>query len=165
MRATLHDRAPNTYYGQWLAEKLLFAGLHSLAIAHGGLNASARFVTFDVPERDFPTNRSPPVGNLPVDEKEILRVRRSGALPATKPLTDSIQSSSAPRIPCALRRLAALVERRPLEDVQRVGDRVRLSSTGLRATLASVCGYIGGQVVDTQHQLDNGSRISCDDST
>jgi len=60
MRATLHDRAPNTYYGQWPEEKPLFAGLESPAIAHDELAASARFVTFDVPERDFPGNRSPP---------------------------------------------------------------------------------------------------------
>jgi hypothetical protein len=29
MRATLHDHAPNTYYGQWPAKKALFAGLGS----------------------------------------------------------------------------------------------------------------------------------------
>ena len=27
MRATLHDLAPNTYYGQWPGGKPLFAGL------------------------------------------------------------------------------------------------------------------------------------------
>jgi hypothetical protein len=59
MRATLHDRAPNTYYGQWLGEKARFAGLGSTAIAHNALAASARFVAFDVPERDFPGNRAP----------------------------------------------------------------------------------------------------------
>ena len=60
MRATLHDRAPNTYYGQWLGEKPPFAGLDSPAIAHDELAASARFGAFDVAERDFPMNRSPP---------------------------------------------------------------------------------------------------------
>jgi hypothetical protein len=59
MRATLHDDAPNTYYGQWPGEKPLFAGLESPAIAHNELAASAGFVAFDVPERDFPGNRSP----------------------------------------------------------------------------------------------------------
>ena len=59
MRATLHDQAPNTYYGQWPGEKTLFPGLESLAIAHNERAASVRFVTFDVPERDFPMNRSP----------------------------------------------------------------------------------------------------------
>ncbi len=59
MRATLHDHAPNTYYGQWPEEKALFAGLESPAIAHNEPAAGARFVTFDVPERDFPGNRSP----------------------------------------------------------------------------------------------------------
>jgi hypothetical protein len=59
MRATLHDHAPNTYYGQWPGEKPLFPGLESPAIAHNALVASTRFVTFDAPERDFPGNRAP----------------------------------------------------------------------------------------------------------
>ena len=59
MRATLHDHVPNTYYGQWLPEKPLFAGFESPAIAHNELAARAGFVAFDVPERDFPGNRSP----------------------------------------------------------------------------------------------------------
>jgi hypothetical protein len=41
-------------------EKPLFLGLESPAIAHSELAASARFWAFDVPERDFPGNRSPP---------------------------------------------------------------------------------------------------------
>jgi hypothetical protein len=45
--------------GNGRGEKPLFAGLESPAIAHHELVASARFVTFDVPERDFPGNRSP----------------------------------------------------------------------------------------------------------
>ena len=44
MRATLHDRAPNTYYGQWPGEKPLFPGLGSPAIAHNEPVASAIFV-------------------------------------------------------------------------------------------------------------------------
>ncbi|HEY2870328.1 MAG TPA: hypothetical protein VGJ56_00325 [Reyranella sp.] len=60
MRATLHDDAPNTYYGRWPGEKAAVSSLQSPAIAHDGLAASARVVTFDVPERDFPGNRSPP---------------------------------------------------------------------------------------------------------
>jgi hypothetical protein len=40
-------------------EKPPFAGLESPFIAHNELAASAGFVTFDVPERDFPGNRSP----------------------------------------------------------------------------------------------------------
>jgi len=58
MRATLHDHVPNTYYGQWPGEKPLFTGLESAAIAHDERAARAGFVTFDVPERDFPGNRS-----------------------------------------------------------------------------------------------------------
>jgi hypothetical protein len=46
--------------GNGRGEKLLFAGLESPAIAHNELVASAGFVTFDVPERDFPGNRWPP---------------------------------------------------------------------------------------------------------
>jgi hypothetical protein len=46
MRATLHDHAPNAYYGQWPGEKPLFPGLESPAIAHSELAASARFVIF-----------------------------------------------------------------------------------------------------------------------
>jgi hypothetical protein len=60
MRATLHDHAPNTYYGQWPGEKALFPGLESPAIGHNERAASVRFVAFDVRERDFPRNRSPP---------------------------------------------------------------------------------------------------------
>jgi hypothetical protein len=59
MRATLHDRAPNTYYGQWPEGEAAVSGLESPAIAHRELVANARFGTFDVPERDFPGNRSP----------------------------------------------------------------------------------------------------------
>jgi len=54
MRATLHDHAPNTYYGQWPGEKPLFAGLESPANAHHELAASAGVVNFDVPEWGFP---------------------------------------------------------------------------------------------------------------
>jgi len=60
MRATLHDHAPNTYYGQWPGEKALFPDLEAPAIAHNGLAASAGVVAFDAPQRDFPMNRSPP---------------------------------------------------------------------------------------------------------
>jgi hypothetical protein len=59
MRAILHDHAPNTYYGQWPGGKAAVSGLRSPAIAHSELAASARFVAFDVPERDFPENPSP----------------------------------------------------------------------------------------------------------
>jgi hypothetical protein len=46
--------------GNGRGEKPLFAGLESPAIAHNDLAASASFGAFDVPERDFPGNRSPP---------------------------------------------------------------------------------------------------------
>ena len=70
MRATLHDHAPNTYYGQWPGEKPLFPDFESPAIAHNELVASPRVVTFDVPERDFPGNRSPLRWKFLCDQKE-----------------------------------------------------------------------------------------------
>jgi len=45
MRATLHDHAPNTYYGQWPAKEPPFVGLQSPAIAHNELVEIAGFVT------------------------------------------------------------------------------------------------------------------------
>jgi hypothetical protein len=43
MRASLHHRAPTTYYGQWLREKAAVSGLEEPVIAHNSLVASARF--------------------------------------------------------------------------------------------------------------------------
>src|SRR5690349_18070947 len=60
MRGTLHQSAPNTYYGQWPGAKAAVCGLESPANAHHELAASAGFVAFDVPERDFPANRWSP---------------------------------------------------------------------------------------------------------
>src|SRR6185312_17151054 len=79
MRATLHDPAPNTYYGQWAGEKALFTGLESPAIAHNELVASAGGAAFDVPERDFPGNRSP------ARWKFVSRPKRKICAPTTKP--------------------------------------------------------------------------------
>src|SRR5262249_12705581 len=45
--------------GNGREEKALFPSLGSPAIAHNQLAASARFEAFDVPERDFPENRTP----------------------------------------------------------------------------------------------------------
>jgi hypothetical protein len=59
MRAILHDRATNTYYGHWLGKKARKHAAKRRAIAHNEFMASAGFVTFDVPEPDFPGNRSP----------------------------------------------------------------------------------------------------------
>jgi hypothetical protein len=59
MRATLHEHAPNTYYGHWLAKNARKHAAKWEAIARNELVASARFVALDVPERDFPANRSP----------------------------------------------------------------------------------------------------------
>jgi len=58
MLATLHDHAPNTYYGHWLAKN---AGKHAAkwgTIARNELVVSAGVATFGVAERDFPGNRS-----------------------------------------------------------------------------------------------------------
>jgi hypothetical protein len=59
MRTTLHDRAPNTYYGQWLAGKAAVCCLRSPAIAHDELVASTGVVAFDVWHRNSPRNRAP----------------------------------------------------------------------------------------------------------
>jgi hypothetical protein len=84
MRATLHDHAPNPYYGQWLREKAAVCGPESPAIAHNEVIASARFVTFDVPEGDFPGNRSPVRWKFAFrPKKKNLRAKRRGVLPAT----------------------------------------------------------------------------------
>jgi hypothetical protein len=45
--------------GNGRGEKPLFAGLKSPSIAHSELAASAGVGAFDVPEQDFPGNRSP----------------------------------------------------------------------------------------------------------
>jgi hypothetical protein len=88
-------RTPIT--GNSRTEKPLFPDFKSPAIAHNELVASARFVTFDVPEREFP--RESPAAALEISvstKKKNLRAWRSGALPATTtPLTASIQSDSA----------------------------------------------------------------------
>jgi hypothetical protein len=84
MCATLHDHAPNTYYGQWPGGKAAVSGLESPAIAHKELVASPGFVMVDVPERDFPGNRSPARRKFVCrPKKKNLRAKRRGALPAT----------------------------------------------------------------------------------
>jgi hypothetical protein len=50
---------PTPITGNGRQEKPLFPDFESPAIAHNERAASARVVTFDVPERDFPGNRSP----------------------------------------------------------------------------------------------------------
>jgi hypothetical protein len=50
-------RTPITGNGR--GEKTLSARLDAPSIAHHELAASAGFGAFDVPERDFPRNRSP----------------------------------------------------------------------------------------------------------
>jgi hypothetical protein len=57
--------------GNGRGKKALFPGLELPAIAHSELAASAGFVAFDVPERDFPGIASRRVGNLRVDQIEI----------------------------------------------------------------------------------------------
>src|SRR6185437_16159253 len=52
-------------------------GLESPAIAHNELAASAGFVTFDVSEREFPRNRSPPRWKFVCRPQKNLRSWRS----------------------------------------------------------------------------------------
>jgi len=75
MRTTLHDRAPNTYYGQWLAKKARKHAAKWGAIARNELVANAGFVSFDVAEWDFPGNRPPTRWKLYVDQKEKSGIR------------------------------------------------------------------------------------------
>jgi hypothetical protein len=65
--------------GNGRGEKALFPGLESPAIAHKEPAASARFEAFDVPERDFPGNRSPPRWKFLCRPKQNLRAWRRGA--------------------------------------------------------------------------------------
>jgi hypothetical protein len=77
--------------GNGRGEKPLFPGLDSPAIAHNELVARARFVTFDVAERDFPENRLParwkfirrPKGKIcaPAEGVRFQRQSRSPLLP------------------------------------------------------------------------------------
>jgi hypothetical protein len=83
MRAILHVRAPNTYYGQWLRAFAGNRGRNRRAIAHNAFVASAGFVTFGVPERDFPGNRSPLRWKFIRRPKKKICAPGEGALPAT----------------------------------------------------------------------------------
>jgi hypothetical protein len=47
LRATLHRRAPNTYYGQWPGGKAPVYCIESRSIAHNGVGARAEFAAFD----------------------------------------------------------------------------------------------------------------------
>jgi hypothetical protein len=69
MRTTLHGHAPNTYYGHWLAKNARKRAAKRGAIAHNELVASAGVAPFDVPERDFPGNRSPAGWKFVFDQK------------------------------------------------------------------------------------------------
>jgi hypothetical protein len=70
MRTTLHDHAPNTYSGQWSAEKTAVCGPRTSAIAHNELAASARIVAFLVRSEISQGIARRCVGNLYVDQKE-----------------------------------------------------------------------------------------------
>jgi hypothetical protein len=72
-------------------EKPLFPGLESPAIAHNELAASAIFVAFDVPERDFPGKRPPARWKFLCRPKEKSARQAKWRAPATTtPLTASI---------------------------------------------------------------------------
>jgi hypothetical protein len=91
MRATLHDHAPNTYYGHWLAKN---AGKHRAkygAIARNELVASPGVAPFDVAQRDFPGNRPPARWKFVCRPKRKFARQAKCALPVTTtPLTASI---------------------------------------------------------------------------
>jgi hypothetical protein len=93
MRATLHDHAPNTYYGQWPREKPLFAALESPAIAHNELAASAGFGAFDVAERDFPRESLAAALEICVSTK-----KRKICAPGERPRFQRPPGNSAPAL-------------------------------------------------------------------
>ena len=53
MRATLHQGAANTYYGQWTPERTAISGLQSPSIARNEVGASAKFVAMEARGRVF----------------------------------------------------------------------------------------------------------------
>jgi hypothetical protein len=74
MRATLHDRATNPSYGQWLGKNARKHATKRGAIAHSALMASAGFGALEVPQPDFPGNR-PPARWKFVDRPEMKNLR------------------------------------------------------------------------------------------
>jgi len=64
MRTTLHERASNTYYGQWRPGKAAVTCIGSRAIAHNRPAANAGFAALDIQERDFLGNRAHPRGEF-----------------------------------------------------------------------------------------------------
>jgi hypothetical protein len=70
MRVSLHQRAPDTYYGQWPRKKAAVCCLESPAIVHNDLVALAGSGAFDARERDFPANRAPPRGKFAFGAKK-----------------------------------------------------------------------------------------------
>jgi hypothetical protein len=82
-------RTPIT--GNGPGKKALFPGLESPAIAHNELVASAGFAAFDVPERDFPGNRSPPRWKfVSRPKRKICALGEVARFQTTTPLTASI---------------------------------------------------------------------------
>jgi hypothetical protein len=57
MRATLQDRASNTYYGHWLARSLGNSGQKAGANAHWGFDARAKSAIVECASARFPGNR------------------------------------------------------------------------------------------------------------
>jgi hypothetical protein len=70
MRTTLHDLAPNTYYGQWLAKNARKRAAKQGAIARNETVASRGVAPFDGAERGFRRNRSPARWKFSVGQKE-----------------------------------------------------------------------------------------------
>jgi hypothetical protein len=70
MRATLHDRASNTYYGQWLRAFLEEQRSKGGANTHWGFDASAKSAAVEARERIFPGNRGSVSGEFHRPEKE-----------------------------------------------------------------------------------------------
>jgi hypothetical protein len=76
MRATLHDHAPNTYYGQWPLAFPEEPGVKSGSIARNGIAAGAGVVGFEERERDFLRNRTPAHRKFNFRPKQNVRAAR-----------------------------------------------------------------------------------------
>jgi len=92
MRATLHDRAPNTYYGQWPEEKTAVSGPRIAGHCPWWARCERQSRHLWRSGARFP--RESLAGALEIrvsTKKKNLHARQGGALPATiRPLTASL---------------------------------------------------------------------------
>jgi hypothetical protein len=71
MRATLHQGASNTYYGQWPREKAVVCCIESRSIAYNEVVAGVKFAAPGARGRVSPEIEARPAGNFNQPEKQI----------------------------------------------------------------------------------------------